>query len=202
MTRAQRGAAATLVALALLCSASPARAHGNANLGDFYSGLFQPFFHAEFLLGALAIALWSTQQKARAAGAICAGFAAGVAAGSVAALLGARPAAAAWGPRAAMLLVGPLVALRVPLPAAAGATLAVAAGFAQGNAATASELMQIVRPVLWMLGLTSGAGLLGAYANAATQRFPAFWLQVGVRIAGSWITAIGLLVTVMATRAR
>jgi hypothetical protein len=35
-----------------------------------------------------------------------------------------------------------------------------------------------------------------------TQRFTAFWMQVGVRVAGSWIAAIGLLVSVVATRAR
>ncbi len=190
------------VAVALLFSAAPARAHGNANLGDFYAGLFQPFFHFEFLLGAAAIALWSTQQAGRTPFAICAGFAGGAFAGSVAALLGQHPDAAAWGPRVAMLLVGPLVAARASLPLAAGTALAIAAGLAHGNAATGAELSQIARPLLWTSGLGSGAVLLGAYANAMTQRFPAFWMQVGVRVAGSWITAIGLLVTVVAMRSR
>jgi hydrogenase/urease accessory protein HupE len=194
--------AAAVVAVALLFAATPAHAHGNANLGDFYAGLFQPFFHFEFLLGALAIVLWSTQQSGRAPFAICAGFAAGVFAGSAAALLGQHPAIAAWGPRAAMLIGGPLVATRLPLPIAIGTGLAIAAGLAHGNAATAAELGQIARPLLWTLGVGSGAALLGAYANAATQRWTAFWMQVGVRIAGSWITAIGLLVTVVAVKAK
>lgn len=194
--------AAGVVPFALLFAATPAQAHGNANLGDFYAGLFQPLFHFEYLLGALAIALWSTQQAGRAPFAICAGFASGVLAGSIAALLGQNPASAAWGPRIAMLICGPLVAARVSLPIAAGTALAVAAGLAQGNAATGAELSQIARPVLWLLGLSSGAALLGAYANAATQRFPTFWMQVGVRVVGSWITAIGLLVSVVAARAR
>jgi hydrogenase/urease accessory protein HupE len=194
--------AAGVIFLALLCSATPAEAHGNANLGDFYAGLFQPFFHFEFLLGALAIALWSTQQSGGTPFAICAGFAGAVLAGGITALLGQNPAAAAWGPRIAMLIGGPLVAARVSVPLAAGIALAVATGLAYGNAATGAELSQIARPLLWTLGLGSGAGLLGAYANAATQRFPAFWMQVGVRVVGSWIAAIGLLVTVMSTRAR
>jgi hydrogenase/urease accessory protein HupE len=192
----------SLAAIALLFAATPAHAHGNSNLGDFYAGLFQPFFHFEFLLGALAIALWSTQQSARAPFAICAGFAGGVFAGSAAAQLGLHPDAVAWGPRVAMLIGGPLVAARVSLPLAAGAALAIAAGLAQGNAATSAELPQIARPVLWTLGLGSGAVLLGAYANAMTQRFTAFWMQVGVRVAGSWIAAIGLLVSVVAARAK
>jgi urease accessory protein len=194
--------AASLTAIALLFLASPAHAHGNTNLGDFYAGLFQPFFHFEFLLAALAIALWSTQQAGRAPFAICAGFAAGVFAGSTAAQLGLHPDAAVWGPRVAMLIGGPLVAARVSLPLAAGTALAIAAGLAQGNAATGAELDQIARPVLWTLGLGSGAALFGAYANAMTQRFTAFWMQIGVRVAGSWIAAIGLLVSVVATRAR
>lgn len=194
--------AASLAAILLLFAASPAHAHGNSNLGDFYAGLFQPFFHFEFLLAALAIALWSTQQSGRAPFAICAGFAAGVFAGSAAAQLGLHPDAVAWGPRAAMLVGGPLVAARVSLPLAIGAALAIAAGLAQGNAATGAELDQIARPVLWTLGLGCGAALFGAYANAMTQRFTAFWIQIGVRVAGSWIAAIGLLVSVVATRAR
>lgn len=194
--------AKSLAAIALLFAASPAHAHGNSNLGDFYAGLFQPFFHFEFLLGALAIALWSTQQSGRTPFAICAGFAGGVFAGSASAQLGLHPDAVAWGPRVAMLIGGPLVAARVSLPLAAGTALAIAAGLAQGNAATGAELDQIARPVLWTLGLGSGAVLLGAYANAMTQRFTAFWMQVGVRVAGSWIAAIGLLVSMVAARAK
>jgi hydrogenase/urease accessory protein HupE len=194
--------AALAAGIALLFAATPAHAHGNANLGDFYAGLFQPFFHFEFLLGALAIVLWSTQQSGRAPFAICAGFAGGVFAGSIAALFGLNPTAATWGPRIAMLVGGPLVAARLPVPLAVGAALAIAAGLAQGDAATGAELGQIARPLLWTLGLGGGTALLGAYANAMTQRFPAFWMQVGVRVAGSWIAAIGLLVSVVSARVR
>lgn len=194
--------AALVAGVALFFAATPAHAHGNANLGDFYAGLFQPVFHFEFLLGGLAIALWSTQQSGNTPFAICAGFVGGVLAGSVAALLGQSPEAAAWGPRIAMGIGGPLVAARVSVPLAVGTSLAVVAGLAHGNAAAGAELSQIARPVLWTLGLGGGVALLGAYANAATQRFPAFWMQVGVRVVGSWIAAIGLLVSVVAARAR
>jgi urease accessory protein len=199
--RSPRRARATLVLAASLFIATPAHAHGNSNLGDFYQGLFQPFYHPEFLLAALAIALWSTQQASGAI-ATCAGFAAGVGIGCVAALLGLPGEASIWGPRLCMLIVGPMVAARVRLPAAACAALAAAAGLAHGHAATSGELTQIARPALWTSGLALGALLLGAYANAATERFRAFWMQVGVRVAGSWIAAIGLLASVMAARGR
>lgn len=200
LTRVCALARAAVVIAAALFAATPASAHGNVALGEFYQGLLQPFYHPEFLLGALAIALWSTQQEDRAAFATCAGFAGGVAIGCLVAILGFRGAASLWGPRICMLGVGPLVAARVRLPLAACTLLAGVAGLAQGHAATASELAQIARPALWSLGLTLGAGLLGIYANSATQRFQAFWMQVGVRVAGSWIAAIGLMVTVLAAR--
>ena len=192
------------VGLVLVASlaAAPAQAHGNAQLGDFYAGLFQPFFHPEFLLAALAIALWSTQQEPSSAVALCVGFAAAVLAGSAVAELGAAADASAWGPRLCALAVGPLVAARVRVPATLAAVVAIAAGLAHGNAGTAPELAQLTRPVLWAFGLGLGSLLLGAYANAMTARFPAFWMQVAVRVVGSWISSIALLVAVMATRTR
>lgn len=117
--------------------------------------------------------------------ATCAGFAAGVGVGCTAALLGVRSTASLWGPRLCMLGVGPLVDARVRLPAAACAILGALAGLAQGHAATSGELEQITRGFLWTFGLAVGAGLLGAYANTATRRLRAFWVQVGVRMAGS-----------------
>jgi len=189
--------------LALLCVAAPAHAHGNANLGDFYQGLLQPVYHPEFLLGALVIALWSTQQEDRAAFATCVSFSLAIAAGSALALYGVgNEATSSWGPRLAMLAVGPMVAARLRLPLPVCATLAGVAGLAQGHAATAGELAQIARPVLWTLGLALCAALLATYANGLTQRFRAFWLQVGVRVAGSWIAAIGLLASVLAAKTR
>lgn len=185
---------------AVLLIAAPARAHMNADVGDFYQGLLQPFLHLEFLGSALAIALWSTQQAERAALSICAGFGLCVGIGSAAAWLGAEGTATVWAPRLCMLVVGVLVAARARPPAVAGAALAGLIGLAQGHAATASDREVIARPVLWTVGLAVGAGLLGAYANAATQRFRAFWVQVGVRVLGSWIAAVGLMVSVLAVR--
>lgn len=180
--------------------AAPAHAHGDANLGDFYQGLLQPLYHLEFLLAALALALFSTHQEPRASLTMCASFAAGVAFGSASSLLGVGGEGSLWGPRLCMLGVGPMVALRLRVPAIVAMALGAVAGIAQGHAATQGELAQIARPVLWTLGLAVGAGLLGAWANAVTDRFRAFWVQVGVRIAGSWIAALGLLASVLALR--
>jgi urease accessory protein len=185
-------------ALALVLLAAPAEAHGNFNGGDFYAGLLQPIYHPESLLAALALVLWSTQQAPRAGFLVCAAFAAAVGLGSATALLGVRIPGAEWGTRAAMLVFGPMAAARLRLPALLGAALAALAGLASGAAATAPEAAQITRPVLWTLGLGGGVALLGVYAHQAVWRFQAFWMQIAVRIVGSWITAIGLLVSVLA----
>jgi hydrogenase/urease accessory protein HupE len=189
--------------LALVLLAAPAEAHGNFNGGDFYAGLLQPVYHPESLLAALALVLWSTQQAPRAGFLACAAFAGAIALGGAAALLGVRLPAAEWGTRAAMLVFGPLAAARLRLPLPMAAALAVLAGLASGAAATAPEVAQIQRPVLWTLGLGGGVALLGVYAHQMVWRFQAFWMQVAVRVVGSWITAIGLLVSVLAaTRVR
>jgi len=184
--------------LALVLVAAPAEAHGNWSGGDFYAGLLQPIYHPESLLAALALVLWSTQQESSAGLLVCAAFTATIVLGSSLALLGARIPGAEWGTRAAMLAFGPLAAARLRLPGQLGAALAAAAGLASGAAATAPEAAQITRPVLWTLGLGGGAALLGVYAHQAVWRFQAFWMQIAVRIVGSWITAIGLLVSVLA----
>ena len=195
-----RVARAAIVAAAVVLASSPAHAHMNANIGDFYQGLFQPFLHAEFLLSALAVALWSTQLADRDGYVACGLFALGVGIGSAVALWGVDGTASLWGPRLCMLVIGPLVAARVRPPLVVVGSLVALAGLAQGHAATASDSEAVARPVLWMLGLALSAGLLGAYANLATERFRAFWVQVGVRVAGSWIAAIGLMVSALAAR--
>lgn len=186
----------------LLAATGTAAAHTDANLGDLYQGLLQPLFHPDFLLAALAVALWSTQQAAPSAIGTCAGFTAGVIAGSGLALAGTPMGAPALGPLLVMLAVGPLVAAALRVPTVVGASLGAAAGVVHGNAGTAAELSRIVQPFFWTLGLGLGVALLGTYANALLLRIPAFAMRVAVRVAGSWIAAIGLLVGVATLRAR
>ena len=196
-----RAVTTTLAAVAVvLLHPHAAAAHTNANLGDLYQGLLQPLFHPEFLLAGLAVALWSTQQDGRGAFGTCAGFTAGVLAGSALALLGLAGHATARAPVAVMLLVGPLVAAALRVPLAVGVALGSLAGLVQGYAGTAAELPQIAQPLLWTIGLALGVALLGTYANAVVLRLSAFWMRVAVRIAGSWIAAIGLLVGVATLR--
>lgn len=193
--------AAGLAAVFLLVGPETASAHTNANLGDLYQGLLQPLFHPDFLLAALAVALWSSQQEGATAIGTCAGFTGGVLAGSAIALGGTALIEPARTPWLVMLAVGPLVAAALRVPALFGTALGSVAGVLHGNAGTAAELSRIVQPLLWTLGLGLGVALLGTYANALVLRIPAFAMRVAVRVAGSWIAAIGLLVGAAALRA-
>jgi hydrogenase/urease accessory protein HupE len=96
-----------------------------------------------------------------------------------------------------MLVLGLLVAARLRLPPVVALALGLGVGLAHGYVATFSERETIARPILYMLGMCSGVGLLCFHLESLVLRFSAFWMQIAVRVLGSWIAAIGLLVAVL-----
>jgi hydrogenase/urease accessory protein HupE len=94
-------------------------------------------------------------------------------------------------------VLGLLVAARLRPRAAIALGLGIAAGLLHGNVAAVVEREQIARPALYLLGLTGGTGLLAFHVENLVLRVSAFWMQVAVRVLGSWIAAIGLLVTAL-----
>ena len=189
-------APAALVA-AVLVVPLPAFAHGNLAVGDFYTGLLQPVFHFDSLLPAVVIALWSSQLGDAEVWRLPVVFMAAALAGSVAAALGWQIEGTAWVPRVAMLVLGLLVAARLRLPPLVALALGLGAGFAQGYVAVFGERETITRPILYILGMCSGVGLICFHLESLVLRFSAFWVQIAVRVLGSWIAAIGLLVAVL-----
>jgi hypothetical protein len=77
----------------------------------------------------------------------------------------------------------------------------VLAGLAQGGVATLGEPAAASRPVLYVLGFALGLGLLLFHVENVAVRARAFWMQVGIRVVGSWIAAVGVLIGVLALRA-
>jgi hydrogenase/urease accessory protein HupE len=175
-------------------------AHGSLAMGEFYAGLLQPVLHFESLLPILALALWAAQQSAPLLWQLPVAFAAAALAAAGAALLGLAVPGAAQVQSAAMLGFGALVAGRLRLPAAIGLSLAAIAGFAQGSAGTFGEPAAAARPGLYALGFALGLGLLLFHVENLAVRVRAFWLQVGIRVVGSWIAAVGVLISVLALR--
>ena len=96
-----------------------------------------------------------------------------------------------------MLVLGLLVATRFKVPPLPALALGLVVGLADGYLAVFNERETIERPVLYLLGVSSGVGLLSFHLEALVLRFPAFWMQIAIRVLGSWIAAIGLLVSVL-----
>jgi urease accessory protein len=179
--------------LALVLAAAPAQAHlMNSGFGPFYDGLAHPLISPEDLLPAVAMTLLAGLGGARHGrfvlaalpGAWLLGMGAGWAIG--------LPAAPAWLIAVVTALLGALVASDLRLPLAAVTALAAALGALHGYdnghdlAATTGALVAIAGIACSLFALVS----LLAGQVAALQ---AQWARLAVRISGSWIAAVGLL---------
>ena len=182
-----------LAALAALLAASPAQAHlMNSGFGPFYDGLAHPLISPEDLLPAVAVTLLAGLGGARQGrfvlailpGAWLAGMAAGWAIG--------LPPAPAWLGAVATAFIGALVAGDPRLPLAAVTALATVLGALHGYdngrdlAATTGALLAIAGIACSLFAMVSL--LAGQVAVLQAQ-----WARLAVRISGSWIAAIGLL---------
>lgn len=182
-----------LVAVALLAAPAAAQAHlVNTGLGSFYDGALHLLLSPGDLLGLIAAALLAGLRGARAARlTVVALTLSWLAAG----MLGlAVPVALdlAWVSVLSFVILGALVAADARLSPVTVASIAALYGalhgFLNGSAlsalgAGASSLLGIVVTVLLL-------ALLGA---AAVVPLRALWSRVAVRIAGSWLVAVGIL---------
>jgi hydrogenase/urease accessory protein HupE len=187
---------AALLAGALVPGA--ARAHGATNVGDFYAGLAQPLYHPESLLLLVALGLFAGQAPAERRYAAPVAFAAATLVGAAAALLGLEAPVAIWVLRAGTIALGLLVAARrstaTPVLLALGAVL----GLAQGFHAAFGDRADLARPLLYALGLALAPLVTSGWLILLAERARAFWMQVGLRVVGSWVATIALLVSALA----
>ncbi len=181
-----------------LLAASPARAHGSANLGDFYAGLTQPLFHPESMILLLALALWTGQPRREPQLQGLLAFAAGAVVGAGLGLIGAQVFPAAWLVRAGTLVLGLLTAIRWMPSLAAVVVVGGALGAAQGYVATYVDRAEIGRPILYILGVTLAPILVSSWFVALSSRFQADWIGIAFRVGGSWLAAIALMTTALA----
>jgi urease accessory protein len=174
--------------------------HGSLAMGELYSGMLQPVLHFESLLSILALALWAAQQGEALSWQLPLAFAGAAAAAALVTLAGAAVPGAAHVQSAAMLGFGLLLAAKRRLPLALALALVVFAGLAQGHVAVFGEEAATKRPLLYVTGFAIGLGLLLFHVENLAFRARAFWLQIGMRVVGSWIAAVGVLVSVLALR--
>jgi urease accessory protein len=181
--------------LAGLVWASPAHAHSLSNrVGDFYGGILHPLTALEHVLPFLALGLLAGQQGARAARWMLLVFPLGLLLGTAFAAV--DPADYWVTPlnHLSFVVLGLLLAAawRIPLGLllALGALIGLSHGYENGRDLTTGPGILLFVPGVALVGF-----IITALASAATLALTARadWPRVAVRIAGSWIAAIGIM---------
>jgi urease accessory protein len=183
--------AATIV-LALALWPSPAAAHlVTTGLGPVYDGLVHFAMTPEDLIPALALALLAGLRGASHGRRTLFVLPAAWLVGGVVGLtvphgLSALPTSISF------VLIGGLVAADARLPLAATTAIAVALGVVHGYL-NGSALAQPALDGSAVLGIAAAVFTLVTLAASAVVPLRAAWARIVVRVAGSWIAAIGLL---------
>jgi len=190
--------------LAALCLAvTPATAHAHlvtTGFGPFYDGISHLFLSLDDLLAVLAVALLAGLGGSRHGRLTLFALAS---AWLVAGLLGletagievSMPASSAL----SFLVVGLLVAVNLDLPHVAVAALAVTVGLLHGYL-NGTAMAELDGGKLALIGVAVAVFTIVALVAAFVTSLRAAWALVGVRVAGSWIAAIGLLMLGWAAR--
>lgn len=173
--------------------ATPVFAHSvDKRFGDFYGGMLHPLTTLEHLLPILGLSLLAGQQGPRRGRWVLLAFPLGLLVGAIVASYLEPSPFVTWFNRLSFIVVGILVAaaLRPPLPVVA--TLALLLGISHGyeNVAGISSTVAIH---LFVSGVVvSGIALTATFAaSAVSLQVP--WQRVAIRVVGSWIAAIGIL---------
>jgi len=157
-----------------------------------YNGILHVLLNPSFILPIAGVALLASLGGREQLVLAQAGLAGGVAAGAAAVLAGLSWSGVVVANRLLIVAAGLLVALNTVLPRPV--VLAVAM---MGGALTGHELLVSEPPgdsPLWFsLGAVLGAMVLQGGVGALTLLAHAPWTRVAVRIAGSWIAAVGII---------
>ena len=189
----------------LLLFAFPASAHAHTTIqgmGDFVSGLIHPLRTPAHVLLILGLGLLAGQQPPETLKTLLLAF---VPLSAIALALTTTGWSTTVYPPVVIALAlgaGALVALERPIPRAACAALFGAAALAIGfdSAVEAGSNAAVIKTLLgtWV-SLVVLVFDLAIYAAFGLKKK---WLQVGIRILGSWIVAISLLVLAFSLRRR
>lgn len=174
---------------------APATAHAhlvNTGLGPFYDGVSHFLLTPEDLLPAVALALLAGQGGARAGRLALFGLPGAWLAGGLLGLASPTSEAAAVFTAASFLAFGGLVAAEARLRPEWVMGLAILAGLIHGHL-NGAAMSQARLGALGVVGIASSLFVVVALTAAAVVALRAPWGRVAVRVAGSWIVAVGLL---------
>jgi len=181
-----------LTVIAALLPAT-AEAHlSSTGLGPIYDGLLHFFSSPEDLAAVIALALLAGLRGADHARRVLFVLPCAWLLGSLIGLSNATPVGITFVSVVWLIGIGALVAADVKLPLVTTTALAVLLGSVQGYT-NGTGMHLSVSIVIALVGLSAAVFVTVALGAAAVIRFGTAWRRIGVRIAGSWIAASGLL---------
>ncbi len=190
-----------LAALACALLPSPAEAHlVTTGLGPIYDGISHVLMSPDDLVPILAMALLAGLNGPAAGRRTLFALTAAWILGGVAGFLGGRTLLPGAVTALSFLLVGGLVAADRRLTPTFVTALAIGVGLLHGwlNGAGIAESQ---REAMGLVGIGSTVFVLVALASAFVVSLRAEWMRIVVRVAGSWVAAIGLLLLGWSLRA-
>lgn len=179
--------------LAVLLLPAIAAAHPIKGVGDFYAGMLHPLTALDFVLPWIALALFAGQQGRKSALLVLGTFPASILLGAVLAIASPQPAWLSAANLAIIPVLGLAVALAFSCPVPLMFVFSAAVGFLQGFA-NGAEITGAISPWRFIPGLTTVAILVIAYGIGMVRSLEKPWTRVAVRVVGSWIAAIGIMV--------
>jgi urease accessory protein len=168
-------------------------AHPIKGVGDFYAGMLHPLTALDFLLPWIALALFAGQQGKRGALVVLSIFPAAILLGAILALAFPQPAWLSAANLVIIPLLGLAIALAFPCPVSLIVVLSVTVGLLQGLA-NGAEITGATSPWRFIPGLSAVAVLAIAYGVGIVRSLKKPWIRIAVRVAGSWIAAIGIMI--------
>lgn len=188
-----RPAKAALLAVLAAALPSAAQAHlMTTGMGPFYDGILHLFISPANLIGVVALGLLAGLVGARAGRMLVLALPLAWLLSGLVALRVAVPLDGDWTGALSLVVLGGLVALDPELPAAAIAMLAVSYG-ALGGWLDGSSLAAVGGGWSSLLGIAVAVAVVVLSVVATVVRMRPAWFRIVVRVAGSWVAAVGLL---------
>jgi len=182
-----------LAAAGVLALPGTAHAHlVSSGLGPFYDGALHLLLSPDDLLVILALALLAALRGPRAGRLTVLTLPAAWLLGGLAGLALFPATAAGWLGVVSFLVVGILVAADARLPAVAVVALAATCGAVHGLL-NGAALAAVGAGIPGLLGIMLAALVLTLLVAAAAVPLRAMQARIALRVAGSWIGAVGLL---------
>lgn len=172
---------------------SSAFAHPMKGVGDFYAGMLHPLTAVETLLPLLGLSLLAGQQRRETAIKMIVTFPAALAAGTLFILLRPLPARLATLELLVTACLGLLIALARSVPAWIPVGLSILIGLSIGWS-NSVEITDGVSAVRFVAGLSIVGLLITSYGIGLVRHLKLEWMQIAVRVVGSWLAAVGILV--------